>query len=139
MVQIVNVGTFTFFQMLHSKYLQRKVVNVEYIWRIYSGLPLKLCMTFVLLIMTSKHFWLLQCIWHQTRVTYPWCTTTCSYWNHCIWSQELWEHKFLVFKNGLLFYRFMVEWVSFLHLKHYHTFHCHFVRKRHSLNPRSIE
>ena len=81
----------------------------------YSGRTLKLCITFVPVIRTSKHFWLLQCIWHQTMVIYPWCITTCSHWNHCIWSQELWEHKFLVFKNGLLFYRFMVEWVSFLH------------------------
>ena len=81
----------------------------------YSGRTLKLYITFVPMIRTSKHFWLLQCIWHQTMVIYPWCSTTCSHWNHCIWSWELWEHKFLVLKNGLLFYRFMVEWVSFLH------------------------
>ena len=82
---------------------------------VYSGRTLKLYITFVPVIRTSKPFWLLQYIWHQTMVIYPWCITTCSHWNHFIWSQELWEHKFLVFKNGLLFYRFMVEWVSFLH------------------------
>ena len=81
----------------------------------YSGRTLKWCMTFVPIIRTSKPFWLLQCIWHQTRVTYLWCTTTCSHQNHCIWSQELWEHKFLVLKNGLLFCRSMVEWVCLLH------------------------
>ena len=37
----------------------------------YSGRRLFLYMTFVPMIMTSKHFWLLQCIYHQTRVTYP--------------------------------------------------------------------
>ena len=25
--------------------------------------------------MTSKHFWLFQCIWLQTKVTYLWCIT----------------------------------------------------------------
>ena len=35
----------------------------------YSGCTLKWCMTFVPIIRTSKPFWLLQCIWHQTRVT----------------------------------------------------------------------
>ena len=91
------------------------ISTTETIVYVYSGRTLKLYITFVPIIRTSKHFWLLQCIWHQTMVIYPWCITTCSHWNHCIWSQELWEHKFLVFKNGLLFYRFMVEWVSFLH------------------------
>ena len=81
----------------------------------YSGRRLLLYITYVLIIRTSRHFWLLKCIWHQTRVTYPWCFTTCSHWNHCIWSQELWEHKFLVLKNGLLFYRSMAEWVFLLH------------------------
>ena len=82
---------------------------------LYSGSMLRLYITFVPVIRTSKHFWLLQYIWDQTMVIYPWCITTCSHWNHCIWSQELWEYKFLVFKNGLIFYRFVVEWVSFLH------------------------
>ena len=45
----------------------------------------------VLIIMTFKHFWLFQCLWHQPRVTYPWCIANCSHWNHCIWSQDLWE------------------------------------------------
>ena len=31
---------------------------------------LKLCMTFVHIIRTSKHFWLLQWIWPQTKVTF---------------------------------------------------------------------
>ena len=69
----------------------------------------------VLIIMTSKHFWLLQSTWHQIWVTYLWCIANCSHWNHCIWSQEVWEHKCLVLKNGMLFYRFMVEWVFLLH------------------------
>ena len=60
----------------------------------YSGRTLKLCITFVPIMRTSKHFWLLQYIWHQTMVIYPWSITTCSHWNHCLWSQELWEHKF---------------------------------------------
>ena len=81
----------------------------------YSGRKLELCTTFAAIIRTSKHFWLLQCIWHQTRVTYPWCITLCSHWNHCIWSQEFWDHKFLVLENGLIFYRFMVEWFFLLH------------------------
>ena len=90
------------------KILMKKYVDkIQYL--IYSGHTLKLYITFVPVIRTSKHFWPLQCIWHQTMVIYPWCITTCSHWNHCIWSQELWEHKFLVFKNGLLFYRFMVD------------------------------
>ena len=76
---------------------------------LYSGRRLLLYMTFVLMIMTSKHFWLLQCIYHQTRVTYPWFITTCSHWNHFIWSQELCEHKFLVSKKVLLFYRSMLR------------------------------
>ena len=41
--------------------------------------PLKLFITFVPIIGTSKHFWLLQCIWLQTRVTYPWTITICSH------------------------------------------------------------
>ena len=73
-------------------------LSVKYYCLLYSGRTLKWCMTFVPIIRTSKHFWLLQCIWLQTRVTYPWCTTTCSHWNHCILSQELWEDKFLVLK-----------------------------------------
>ena len=77
--------------------------------------PIKWCMTFVPIIRTSKPFWLFQCIWQHSRVTYPWCTTNCSYQNHCIWSQELWEHNILVLKNSLLFYRFMVEWVFLFH------------------------
>ena len=81
----------------------------------YSGRQLKLCATLVAIIRTSKHFWLLQCIWNKTRVTYPWSITTFSHWNHFVWSQKLWEHKFMVFKNGLTFYRFMVEWVFLLH------------------------
>ena len=94
--------------------------NVYNHWNIYvrdrySGRTIKLYITFVPIIRTSKHFWLIQCIWHQTRVTYLWCTTTCTHNNHCIWSQELWEHKFLVLKNGLLFCRSMVEWVCLLH------------------------
>ena len=68
---------------------------------IYSGCPLKWCVTFVPIIMTSKHFWLLQWIWDQTKVTYSWCTTTCSHWNHCIWSLELWEQEFLVLEKSL--------------------------------------
>ena len=59
----------------------------------YSGRTLLLYMTFVLINMTSKHFWLLQCTQHQTRITYPWCIANCSHWN---W-------------NSLLFYRSMVE------------------------------
>ena len=47
----------------------------------------------VLINMTSKHFLLLQSIWHQTRVTFLWCITNCSHWNNCIWSQDLWELK----------------------------------------------
>ena len=77
--------------------------------KLLSDDSLKWCMTFVPIIRTFKHFWLLQWIWHQTRVTYPWRITYCSNWNHCIWSQELWEHKFLVLKNSLLFYRSLVE------------------------------
>ena len=64
----------------------------------YSGRMLKLYITFVPVIRSSKHFWLLQCIWHQTMVIYSWSITICSHWNHCLWSQELWEHKFLVLK-----------------------------------------
>ena len=45
----------------------------------YSGRPLKWWMTFVPIIRTSKYFWLLQWIWDQTKVTYPWCTATCSH------------------------------------------------------------
>ena len=36
----------------------------------YSGRMLKLYITFVPVIRTSKHFWLLQCIWHQTMIIY---------------------------------------------------------------------
>ena len=75
----------------------------------YSGRTLLLCMTFELIIMTSKPIWLLQSPWHQTRVTYLWCIANCSHWNHHIWSQELWEHKFLVLKKVLLFYRSMLR------------------------------
>ena len=83
--------------------------KISIIFLLYSGRRLLLCMTFVLIIRTSKHFWLLQCIWHLTRVTYPWFITNCSHWNHCIWSQELWEHKFLDLKKVLLFYRSMLR------------------------------
>ena len=81
----------------------------------YSVRTLLLYIIYVLIIRTSKHFWLLQFIGHQTRVKYLWYITTCSYWNHCILSQELLERKFLVLKNGLIFYRFLVEWVFLLH------------------------
>ena len=90
-------------------------------------------MTFLLIIMTSKHFWLLQSIWHQTRVTYLWCIANCSHWNHCMWSQELWEHKFLVLKKVLLFYRSMlrlssqrscdhIQWFQWLQVVKHHRY-----------------
>ena len=37
-------------------------IDVKYLHSRFSGCPLKWCMTYVLIIMTSKHFWLLQCI-----------------------------------------------------------------------------
>ena len=46
----------------------------------YSGRTLLLCMTSVLIIMTFKHFWLLQSIGHQTRVTYLSYTVTHIQW-----------------------------------------------------------
>ena len=49
--------------------------------------------------MTYKSFCLFQCIWHQTRVIYPWYITTCSHLNYCIWSQDPREHKFLLLKK----------------------------------------
>ena len=99
----------------------------------YSGRTRLLCMTFGLIIMTSKHFWLLQSTWHQTRVTYLWCIANCSHWNHHIWSQELWEHKFLVLKKVLLFYRSMLrlssqkscdhlQWFQWLQLLKHHRY-----------------
>ena len=97
-------------------------------------------MTLVLIIMTSKPFWLLQSPWHHIRVTYLWCIANCSHWNHCIWSQELWEHKFLVLKKVLLFYRSMLrlssqrscdhlQWFQWLQVVKHHRyvtlFWCH--------------
>ena len=90
--------------------------------KLYSGRTLLLCMTFGLIIMTSKHFWLLQSTWHQTRVTYLWCIANCSHWNHHIWSQELWEHKFLVLKKVLLFYRSMLRLSSLRSCDHIQWF-----------------
>ena len=87
------------YQLLENAHSRRQCI----------GHTLKWCMTFVVIIWSSKHFWLLQCIWHLTRVTYPWFITNCSHWNHCIWSQELWEHKFLDLKKVLLFYRSMLR------------------------------
>ena len=96
-----------------KQHLNRTIVNLQFL---IQWAPTKMVHDIgVLIIMTSKNFWQLQCIWHQTRVTYLWCITDCSHWNHCIWSQELWEHNFLVLKNGLLFYRSMAEWVFLLH------------------------
>ena len=43
-----------------------KIVGQEEMLLWYSGRILFLCTTFVLIIMTSKHFWLHQCIWLQT-------------------------------------------------------------------------
>ena len=104
-------------------HFDRKLINNEVKdLNIYSGQTLKWCMTFVLIIRTSKHFWLLQCIWHLTRVTYPWFITNCSHWNHCIWSQELWEHKFLDLKKVLLFYRSMLRLSSQRSCKHLQWF-----------------
>ena len=97
------------FYHLEKPYFVNISVKTPWIFIRYSGHTLLLCMTFVLIIRTSKHFWLLQCIWHLTRVTYPWFITNCSHWNHCIWSQELWEHKFLDLKKVLLFYRSMLR------------------------------
>ena len=90
---------------------------------LYSGRTLLLCMTFVLItIMSSKHFWLLQCILHQTIVTYAWCIANCSHWNYCIWLQELWEHKLLVLKKFLLFYRSMLRLSSQMQVVIHHRY-----------------
>ena len=45
---------------------------------------------------------------HDVYLQFPVYFTT-IHWNHCIWSQELWEHKFLVLKKVLLFYRSMLR------------------------------
>ena len=75
---------------IFSMIKQRAPICESTLWKlqkkIYSGRTLLLCMTFVLIIMTPKHFWLLQGIWHQTR-----------------------QHKFLVLEKVLLFYRSVVE------------------------------
>ena len=46
-----------------------RIGNVMYTSYTHSGHQLKWCMTFVPIIGTSKHLWLLQ-----SKVTYPWCT-----------------------------------------------------------------
>ena len=102
---------------------------------LYSGRRMLLYMTFKLIIMTSKPFWLLQSPWHHIRVTYLWCIANCSHWNHCIWSQELWEHKFLVLRKVLLFYRSMlrlssqrscdhIQWLQWLQMVLHHIWDC---------------
>ena len=42
------------------------VMNIRFV--VYSGHMLKFYITFVLVIMTSKHLWLFQSIWHPTWV-----------------------------------------------------------------------
>ena len=78
----------------------------------YSGCTLHWCMTFVIKIMTFKHFWLFQCIWHQNRVTYPLCNANCSHRNYCKMSQNARDPKIYLFKDSLLFYEYKVEWMS---------------------------
>ena len=76
--------------LLQLKMMENGANHVIYM-TVNSWHTLLWCMIFVLIILTSKYFWLLQCLWHKTRVTFSWCITTCSHWNHYIWSQDLWE------------------------------------------------
>ena len=68
-------------------------------------------MTFELLIITSKPFWLLPSPWHHIRVTYLWCKANYSHWNHCTWygHRSSGNTNFWFLKKVLLFYRSMLR------------------------------
>ena len=70
-----------------------KIVGQEEMLVWYSGRILFLCTTFVLIIMTSKHFWLHQCIWLQT---YLCSQSSCDHIWWFQWLQLAIHHRYVI-------------------------------------------